>query len=263
MIASSPGNPAKRLVKRETTDIAGTSEEDLRLARENWTPVDSGRSCTGDVAGYGKRAKAICWDLVYTGWRGPLMVVVPPNAEGGKPFAIGKFEISVGDWSKYCALTGTCKPILTKERLNDPQTGISLAQAKEYVTWLAKRTGKNYRLPTPAEWEYAASEGGKLTPQSDEFKQIKGTLNCRVTMGDKILKGTGTASVTSGMSNDWGLKNFVGNVQEIVLEGEGNAAARGGAYSDAISNCDVSAARPVGGNGDDVTGFRVVLGEVG
>ena len=82
-------------------------------------------------------------------------------------------------------------------------------------------------------------------------------------MGDKILKGTGTASVTSGMSNDWGLKNFVGNVQEIVQEGEGNAAARGGAYSDAISNCDVSAARPVGGGGDDVTGFRVVLDDVG
>ncbi|OGT79557.1 MAG: hypothetical protein A3H91_15485 [Gammaproteobacteria bacterium RIFCSPLOWO2_02_FULL_61_13] len=263
LIAGSPGNPAKRMVRAETTSIADTSEEALRQARENWTPVSSGRECRGDVAGYGKRAKAICWDLVYTGWRGPLMVVVPPNAEGAKPFAIGKFEISVGDWSKYCALTGTCKPILTKEKLNDPLTGISLVQAQEYVTWLAKRTGKNYRLPTPEEWEYAASEGGKLTAESDEFKQIKGTLNCRVTMGDKILKGTGTASVTSGMSNDWGLKNFVGNVQEIVLEGEGNAAARGGAYSDAISNCDVSAARPVGGSGDDVTGFRVVLDEVG
>lgn len=263
LIAASPGNPAKRQLKRETVDIASASEEDIAKARENWIPVSSGRECNGTLAGYGKRARAICYDLVYTGWRGPLMVVVPPTAEGSTTFAIGKFEISVSDWSKYCALTGTCKPILSKERLNDPQTGISLAQAQEYVAWLAKRTGKKYRLPTPEEWEYAASEGGKLTAQSDEFKQIKGTLNCRVTMGDKILKGTGTASVTSGMSNDWGLKNFVGNVQEIVLMGEGNAAARGGAFSDAISNCDVSTARPMGGGGDDVTGFRIVLDEVG
>jgi serine/threonine protein kinase len=263
LIAASPGNPAKRQLRRETVDIGSASEEEIAKARENWTPVSSGRECNSSLAGYGKRARAICYDLVYTGWRGPLMVVVPPQAEGGKTFAIGKFEISVSDWSKYCALTGTCKPVLAKERLNDPQTGISLAQAQEYVTWLSRRTGKNYRLPTPEEWEYAASAGGKLTAQSEEFRQIKGTLNCRVTMGDKILKGTGTASVTSGMSNDWGLKNFVGNVQEIVLMGEGSATARGGAFSDAISNCDVSTARPLGSGGDDVTGFRVLLEDVG
>lgn len=263
LIAASPGNPAKRQLKRETVDLASASEEDFAKARENWVPVSSGRECNGTLAGYGKRARAICYDLVYTGWRGPLMVVVPPTAEGGKTFAIGKFEISVSDWSKYCALTGTCKPILVKEQLNEPQTGISLAQAQEYVNWLSERTGKKYRLPTPEEWEYAASEGGKLTAESEEFRQIKGTLNCRVTMGDKILKGTGTASVTSGMSNEWGLKNFVGNVQEIVLMGEGNATARGGAFSDAISNCDVSTARPMGGSGDEVTGFRIVLDEVG
>jgi serine/threonine protein kinase len=264
LIAASPGNPAKRQIARETVDIGSASEEDIRKAIENWTPVSSGRECNSTYAGYGKRAKAICYDLVYTGWRGPMMVVVPPTAEGGKTFAIGKFEISVGDWSKYCALSlGKCKPVLVKERLNDPQTGISLAQAQEYVEWLSKRTGKKYRLPTPEEWEYAASQGGKLAGGSEEFRQIKGTLNCRVTMGDKILKGTGTASVTSGMSNDWGLKNFVGNVQEIVLQGEGEASARGGAFSDSISNCDVSLARPVGSGGDDVTGFRVVLDEVG
>ncbi|MBI2969788.1 MAG: protein kinase [Gammaproteobacteria bacterium] len=227
-----------------------------------WTPVASDRPCTTGLAGHGTRSRAICFDLVNTGWRGPLMVVVPAGGEVGKEFAIGKYEISAGDWAKYCALSGKCKPETNKERFDDPQTGISLQQAQDYVQWLSERTGKTYRLPTAGEWEYAASTGGKLTADSAQFKQIKGTLNCRVTMGDKVLKGTGTASVKSGASNEWGLKNFVGNVQEWVIDGSG-ASARGGAFSDAINNCDLSTVRPHSGGADDATGFRVVLDEVG
>ena len=81
-------------------------------------------------------------------------------------------------------------------------------------------------------------------------------------MGDKVLKGTGIADIKSGGQNKWGLKNFVGNVQEWVVDG-GSATARGGAYSDAIANCEVSTARPHSGGADGTTGFRVVLDEVG
>lgn len=228
-----------------------------------WTPESSGYECTSSLAGHGDRSRAICFDLVNTGWRGPQMVVVPAGNGIAKPFAIGKYEISVGDWSKYCALSGKCKPVLDKERHDDPVTGITLQQAQDYVRWLSERTGKKYRLPTPAEWEHAATVGGKLTPESDAFKSIKGTFNCRVTLGDKVLKGTGIANVKSGMSNSWGLKNFVGNVQEWVLDGSGSPQARGGAYSDSISNCEISTTRPHSGGADDTTGFRVVLEDVG
>ncbi|MGH8245660.1 MAG: SUMF1/EgtB/PvdO family nonheme iron enzyme, partial [Gammaproteobacteria bacterium] len=228
-----------------------------------WTPVSSDRPCNPSFAGHGTRSRAICYDLVNTGWRGPLMVVVPAGGDVGKEFAIGKYEISVGDWAKYCALTKNCKAETNKEKFDDPQTGVTLQQAQDYVKWLSERTGKTYRLPTAGEWEHAASTGGKLTAESAQFRQIKGSLNCRVTMGDKILKGTGTASVKSGLSNSWGLKNFVGNVQEWVLEGTGSASARGGAYSDAITNCDLSTTRPDNGSADDSNGFRVVLDEVG
>jgi hypothetical protein len=228
-----------------------------------WKPVSSDYPCTAGLAGHGARARAICYDLVNTGWRGPPMVVVPAGGSVGKEFAIGKYEISVGDWSKYCALSQKCKPVMDKERHDDPMTGVTLAQAQEYVKWLSERTGKTYRLPTAQEWEYAATVGGAMTADSADFKSIKGQLNCRVTMGDKVLKGTGITDVKSGAQNKWGLKNFVGNVQELVIDGGGGATARGGAYSDPISNCEVSTTRPTSGDADETTGFRVVLDEVG
>ena len=263
LIANAPDNPSKKVIRREQVNIAATTETDLQKAAEQWKPISSGRECNSGLAGYGSRARAICYDLVNNGWRGPLMVVVPSGENGQKEFAIGKYEISIGDWSKYCALSGTCKPETNKEKFNDPVTGITLQQAQEYVKWLSERTGKTYRLPTAEEWEYAASAGGKLTPDSSEFKEIKGQLNCRVTLGDKILKGTGIADVKSGKPNQWGLKNFVGNVQEWVIDGTGGTTAMGGAFSDAISNCELDTARPHNGEADGTTGFRVILDDVG
>ncbi len=251
--------PHKILAPESTAPITASKA----ASKVKWIPTSSGRECNSGLAGYGNRALAICFDLVNTGWRGPMMVVVPAGGAFSKPFAIGKYEISVGDWSKYCALSGKCKPQTNRDKFDDPQTGITLKQAEDYVKWLSKRTGKHYRLPTKQEWEYAASEGGKLTDNSPAFLQIKGNLNCRVTLGDKILKGTGVASVESGSSNAWGLKNFVGNVQELVLDKSGGASAMGGSFSDSISNCDITTSRPYKGGSNGDTGFRVVMDPMG
>ena len=127
-------------------------------------------------------------------------------------------------------------------------TRLSIQQAETYANWLSERTGKRYRLPTAAEWEYAASAGGNQ-PQKD--------VNCRVVLGDKVIEGTGLASVKSGQSNGWGLKNYIGNVQEWVRDG-GELHARGGSYSDSLSKCDISLNRVHAGDPDEVTGFRLM-----
>ena len=254
LIAAAPDNPANRVMKREVIDIATVATPDAKSAKKiEWKPEPSGRECTSNLAGHGKRAKAICYDLVYTGWRGPLMVVVPGGEISDKPFAIGKYEVSVGDWSKYCALSGKCKPETNKERHNDPQTGITMQQAKEFTTWLSERTGKTYRIPNKAEWEYAANAGG-VQPKKD--------WNCRLVLNGKVLKGTGIASVKYGKANGWGLKNYIGNVQEWVQDGSGTIAA-GGAYSDQHAKCKISLQRPHNGSADETTGFRLILEEVG
>ncbi len=254
LIADAPDNPSKRLIAREqAADFSAASQEAFLKAQEDWKPVPSGRECSANLAGHGRRARAVCFDLVNTGWRGPQMVVIPTGEQMQENFAIGKYEVSVGDWSKYCALSGNCTPITDKAKFNDPITGISLADAQKYTAWLTERTGKNYRLPTRLEWEYAANAAGKQ-PQKD--------VNCRVTLGEKILKGTGIVSVKSGRANGWGLRNYIGNVQEWIMDDSG-ALAAGGAFSDAHSNCDISLQRPHDGNADEATGFRIVLDEIG
>jgi serine/threonine protein kinase len=262
LIAAAPNNPARRVIRRETVDVAAAAAVPS-AAREEWRPVSSGRECAENLAGHGRRARAVCYDLIHPTWRGPLMVVVPAGGSFERPFAIGKHEISLSDWAKYCAITQRCKPETNKERLNDPLIGITLKQAQEYVAWLSERTGKTYRLPTPEEWQYAASDGDSLSPGSTIYREIRAQVNCRVTMGDTVLKGTGTANVQSGRPNNWGLMNVIGNVQEWVVDGSGSVLARGGAFNDSINNCEIATERQHGGNADERTGFRVLLEDAG
>jgi len=247
--------PRIRTVEKELTaeSMANTASGAGRTQARLWKPISSESECSNRLAGYGKRAKAICFDMVHSAARGPLMVVVPNGEAIEKSFAISKYEASVSDWSKYCILSGTCKPIKNKERKNDPITGITLQEAQDYAKWLSERTGKIYRIPTKSEWEYAANAGGN---------QPKKDFNCRVTVQEKLIKGTGIVSVKSGKSNGWGLKNYIGNVQEWVIDGN-NTTVRGGAFIDAHSKCDLSLERSHDGNADDSTGFRLIREDVG
>ena len=216
-----------------------------------WVPVPSGQECSARLAGYGKRAKALCFDVIGNkGLRGPLMVVVPAGEGFASPFAISKYEISVNDYNKYCFVSKKCT--ISKADKDLPMTGLAAAEVEAYLAWLSERTGKVYRLPNPGEWGYAANAGGK---------QPKKDFNCRVVIGEKVLKGTGLISVKSGQQNGWGLKNYLGNAQELVRDG-GGLKVYGGAYEDSLSACDISLARDHGGGADDITGFRVLLEKV-
>ena len=79
----------------------------------------------------------------------------------GKNFAIGRREVTFAEWDRCVAQSG-CKfspPDQGWGRGDRPVTNVSWDDAKEFVTWLSKTTGKSYRLPTEAEWEYAARGG--------------------------------------------------------------------------------------------------------
>jgi len=246
---------SKKVIQREVVDISAvaTAPEPGAVKKE-WKPISSGRECEKRLAGYGKRSKAVCFDLVNDGWRGPLMVVVPAGGDIQKNFAISRYETSIGDYAKYCALSGNCKPVTDKERQSEPLRSISLQEAEAYAQWLTERTGKTYRLPTTSEWVYAATAKGN--------EKMKKDFNCRVALGEKVIKGTGIVSVKTGVVNDWGLKNMIGNVQEWVKDG-GGVKVRGGAFQDAHSKCDISLERAHNGNADEATGFRLILEEVG
>ena len=108
--------PRIRVAEKSLEEITVAAETATAGAAEApppppWRPIASESECTGRLAGYGRRARAICFDMIHAAARGPLLVVVPNGDEFERPFAISKYEISISDWSKYCILSGTCQAI--------------------------------------------------------------------------------------------------------------------------------------------------------
>ena len=132
-----------------------------------------------------------------------------------KPFAVGKFEVTFAEW-EACATDGGCLKNKSPSdegwgKARRPVINVSWNDAKEYLTWLARKTGKPYRLLTESEWEYAARAG----------------TTTRYAFGDSIDKqqakfsdgkpGIGqTVEVGSFAANAWGLYDMHGNVWEWV-----------------------------------------------
>ena len=220
------------------------------ISAQAWTPVESTRPCTTDLAGFGRRARAICFDMVHDRVRGPLMVVVP-DSDTRSGFAISKYEVSNEDYNKYCFFSGQC-PVDDSLDKDQPRTGLNQQQVLAYTQWLSERTGQTYRLPTRDEWYYAAYAQGQQPPRD---------YNCRVRLGGQILKGDQLNRVSTGHQNGWGMQNFIGNVQELVQQG-GQLMAAGGSYQDPHAECGLNFIRPHSGAADGITGFRLLLEEV-
>lgn len=240
---------------RSLTSSKGVTGADV--AGQAWTPIQSTTPCTDSLAGLGRRARAICFDMLHDRVRGPLMVVVPPLGDragpttGGKYFAVSKYEVSNEDYNKYCFFSGQC-PVDDSKAKTLPRVGLSEKDVLAYTTWLSERTGKTYRLPTRAEWLHAAGAAGQQPPKD---------YNCTVRLGGQVLKGDQLTPVSSGHQNGWGLQNFIGNAQELVLSG-GRLQAVGASYQDPHAECSLNFVRDHSGRADEVTGFRVLLEDV-
>jgi formylglycine-generating enzyme required for sulfatase activity/class 3 adenylate cyclase len=93
-----------------------------------------------------------------------------------KPFAIGLYPVSVREWNE-CAAAKACA-FLASGKDDAPATNVSWSDAKQFVVWLAAATRKAFRLPSEAEWEYAA-RGGTQTKYwwGDQFQF--GMANCK------------------------------------------------------------------------------------
>ncbi len=118
-------------------------------------------------------------------------------------------------------------------RQGSPAMGIHFEQAQRYCDWLSKMTGKKYRLPTEAEWEYACRAGGApVQPSKAELKEMAWYA---VNSDDQ------TQPVGKKKPNAWGLYDMLGNVGEWVTLLDGGEAIAGGSYRDEA--VDVNSAR--------------------
>jgi len=132
-----------------------------------------------------------------------------------KPFAIGVYEITLAEWDA-CLREGGCR--FSPEAGNDsrlPVSNLSWDGAQDYAAWLSKKTGHTYRLPTEAEWEYAAS-GGKTTAYWWGDEVGKGRANCSDCGSD--WDGRGPAPVGSFAPNPFGLHDVHGNLWEWTMD---------------------------------------------
>jgi formylglycine-generating enzyme required for sulfatase activity len=127
----------------------------------------------------------------------PEMVVVPPGKstmgspenekdrledEGpqhevtiARPFAVGKTDVTFAEWD-VCIAAGACPKVFDNGLAwawgDQPVILVSWDEAKGYAAWLKRMTGKDYRLLSETEWEYAARAGnqGRWSFGDDELQ---------------------------------------------------------------------------------------------
>ncbi|MCP4314528.1 MAG: formylglycine-generating enzyme family protein [Hyphomicrobiales bacterium] len=157
---------------------------------------------------------------------------VSPNRVAMPAFAVGRYEVTLDEWN-WCVDVGACTP-LPKNRYDTtgqhPATNMTWFQANEYVQWLSETTGKNYRLPTGAEWEFAA-RAGRRTEHSWGDGPVEAAcahanyddISYKSRLSDKAFAKhyancddgfIYTAPVGSLKPNDFGLYDTSGNVWE-------------------------------------------------
>jgi len=132
-----------------------------------------------------------------------------------RPFAIGRTEVTVQQWNA-CVEAGACPRVADTQRApNLPAGDISWDDAQVYVKWLSKVSGKPYRLPTEAEWEYAARGGGASRYWWGEDMK-RGAANCREC--GEPWQETAPAPAGSFSANGYGLHDMSGSLWEWVQD---------------------------------------------
>ncbi len=130
-----------------------------------------------------------------------------------RPFAIGKYEVTVKEYAQFAEVTRRKLPDINDKQGNDklPVTYVSFADAQAYAAWLSQQTGKAYRLPSEAEWEYAARAGSNTAYWwGDSIGKNHAVCNGCGSQWD----GKQTAPVGSLKPNKFGLYDTAGNVWE-------------------------------------------------
>jgi formylglycine-generating enzyme required for sulfatase activity len=132
----------------------------------------------------------------------------------GAPFALGKYELTVGEW-QACVDDGGCRAMPDMRAVRDasPVHNVSWEDAQHYVSWLRRISGKPYRLPTEAEWEYAA-RGGTTTAYWWGDDPGRAQANCEG-CGEPWTPDA-PAAVASYPPNPFGLHGVSGGVMEWV-----------------------------------------------
>ena len=188
----------------------------------------------GATAAHGQALSTFA-DALASGGQGPTMVEIPEgsfrmgclNNGGGcylsqlpvhdvniPRFALSRYEVTFEQWDA-CVDAGGCNGYRPDDRGwgrgDRPVIRVSWNNAKSYVSWLSQQTGKEYRLPSESEWEYAARAG---TETVFHWGNEVGSNRANCDGCGSQWDATQTAPVGSFAPNAWGLYDIHGNVWE-------------------------------------------------
>ena len=191
-------------------------------------------------------------------------------------FSMGKYEITVAQYKAFCKSTGRTMPKTPSWGLKDnyPIVNINFNDASVYCNWLSKVTGKKYRLPTEAEWEYAARGGSKnsnyLYAGGNTIDEVgwnsSNAGDQAQAVGIKKVNELGLYDMSGNVMewcNDWYNYSYYATSPTINPQGPTSGSIhilRGGSWYHSPSFCRVafrSGNRP--SDRYDSRGFRVVL----
>jgi toxoflavin biosynthesis protein ToxD len=137
-----------------------------------------------------------------------------------KPFRMARWPVTNAEYREFLCNTGHAElpsswafRQFPQERSNHPVYTVSAASADAYASWLAERTGRQFRLPTEAEWEWASAG-----PQGLEFpwgERFDATLANTAETG--LLCSTPVGAFVGGES-PFGMSDMAGNVEEYVAD---------------------------------------------
>jgi formylglycine-generating enzyme required for sulfatase activity/chromosome segregation ATPase len=133
-----------------------------------------------------------------------------------KRFALSKYEVTFEQYDRFAEATGRARPRSAgRGRGSRPVTNVSWNDAVAYAEWLSAQTGYRYRLPTEAEWEFAA-RAGTITRYWWGNKVGTAQANC-FDCGTE-WGGRETAPVGSFPASPFGLHDLAGNASEWVKD---------------------------------------------
>ena len=152
-------------------------------------------------------------EFVMGSYEGPDDEKPPQNITIATPLAVGRFEVTFGEWDGCVAFGGCAIADSRFGRGSQPVINVSWEEAKKYVEWLSKRTGKTYRLLSEAEWEYAA-RAGTTTLYSFGDNPASLEINDHAWFDENAVGRS--HAVGEKKPNKFGLHDMHGNVWEWV-----------------------------------------------
>ena len=223
----------------ENTEVAEVSDEATILVAEKTipepAPTSEPEAATQAIVEPVSTGKKEFQDSLKDGGTAPMMVVIPAGSfEMGSPsssrftderprhtvkiqsFAVNKYEVTFAEYDKFAIATKREPPNdLHMDRETHPAVFVKWDDAHYYTKWLSEQTGKNYRLLSESEWEYAAS-GGKKTPfwwGYDEEPNRAHCFGCETGLDPRK-----PAKIGSFAANPFGIHDTAGNVSEWVSD---------------------------------------------